>query len=265
MSGATLISLQTGPGNEQIRDMAGRFPIIDLSDRIDRETGPFLDTAAIMKSLDLVIGCDSSIVHLAGALGVPVWVAHAFVSDARWMLGRDDSPWYPTARLFRQTSQGDWQGVFSRMAEALSDLLMTRPTIARVPIEVAPAELLDKITILEIKRERITDPAKLENVCRELDELVEARRRAIPPSQQLEALIGDLKAVNLAIWQVEDELRACETRQDFSRRFIDLARSVYRNNDRRAAIKRLINERLGSAILEEKGYTAYDEMRHNAA
>jgi hypothetical protein len=78
-------------------------------------------------------------------------------------------------------------------------------------------------------------------------------------------LICELKAVNTAIWQVEDELRGCELRQDFGHGFVELARSVYRNNDRRAALKRLINERLGSAIMEEKGYVAYDQPRYNAA
>jgi hypothetical protein len=151
------------------------------------------------------------------------------------------------------------------MAEALSDRLGARPTVASVPIEVAPGELLDKITILEIKSERITDPAKLPNICREMAVLAEARDRTIPWSNELDQMIIELKAINAAIWEVEDEIREYEGRQDFGHRFVDLARSVYRNNDRRAAIKRRINEWLGSAILEEKGYRAYKRTRHNAA
>jgi hypothetical protein len=134
-----------------------------------------------------------------------------------------------------------------------------------VPIEVAPGELLDKITILEIKSERITDPAKLPNICREMAVLAEARDRTIPWSNELDQMIIELKAINAAIWEVEDEIREYERRHDFGHRFVDLARSVYRNNDRRAAIKRRINEWLGSAILEEKGYRAYKRTRHNAA
>ena len=134
-----------------------------------------------------------------------------------------------------------------------------------MPIEVAPGELLDKITILELKSERIKDATKLQNVCREMAVLALARDRTIPCSHDLDHLISELKAVNAAIWEVEDELRGCEMRQDFGQRFVELARSVYRNNDRRAAIKRLINDRLGSAILEEKGYTAYQRSRHDAA
>ena len=78
-----------------------------------------MDTAAIMLSLDLVVTCDTAIAHLAGALAVPVWVALPFAPDWRWLLDRDDSPWYPTMRLFRQPSFGDWPPVFARMAEEL--------------------------------------------------------------------------------------------------------------------------------------------------
>ena len=106
LPGVTLISLQKGPGAEQIREVSHRFPIVDLTDRIDRDTGPFLDTAAIVQSVDLVIGCDSSLVHLAGALGVPVWVAHTSVCDWRWMLGRDDSPWYPSSPALSSDEPG---------------------------------------------------------------------------------------------------------------------------------------------------------------
>jgi tetratricopeptide (TPR) repeat protein len=265
LPGVTLISLQKGLGTEHIRDLSGRFPIVDLSDRLDRDSGPFLDTAAIVKNLDLVISCDSALVHLAGALGVRVWVAHTFVSDWRWLVKREDSPWYPTVCLFRQTRLGDWEGVFSRMAEALSQELQPRPMIASVPIDVAPGELLDKITILEIKRERINDPAKLRNVLRELSVLSESRESTIPLSDELNPMIHELKAVNEAIWEAEDQIRDCERRQDFSQSFIEVARSVYRHNDRRAAIKRAINEHLGSVIVEEKGYRAYEPQQFDAA
>ena len=84
-----------------------------------------MDTAAIMKSLDLVITSDTATAHLAGALGVNVWVAIQFLPDWRWLLKREDSPWYPTMRLFRQTQWNDWSAVFDRMAHELT------PTVAR--------------------------------------------------------------------------------------------------------------------------------------
>ena len=92
------------------------FPITDLSVHIE----DFYDTAAAIMRLDLVITVDTSVAHLAGALGRPVWVLLPFVPDWRWLLNREDSPWYPGMRLFRQTSPGDWGGVFERVTEALA-------------------------------------------------------------------------------------------------------------------------------------------------
>lgn len=120
--GVTLVSLQKGQGSEQIAQVADRFNVVDFGERLDAES-PFMDTAAIMRHLDLVISCDSSLAHLAGALGVPVWVTLMLTPDWRWLLGRDDSPWYPTARLFRQRYVGDWPDVFERMAAALREIV----------------------------------------------------------------------------------------------------------------------------------------------
>jgi tetratricopeptide (TPR) repeat protein len=119
--GVTLLSLQKGQGSEQIAQVADRFQVIDFGERLDAAAGPFMDTAAIMQHLDLVITCDSSLAHLAGALGVPVWIALMLTPDWRWLTDRDDSPWYPTARLFRQTQVADWPGVFDRMSAALRE------------------------------------------------------------------------------------------------------------------------------------------------
>ncbi|MFZ3235460.1 MAG: DUF6165 family protein [Stellaceae bacterium] len=120
------------------------------------------------------------------------------------------------------------------------------------PISVG--ELLDKITILEIKAERIIDPQKQDNVRRELEWLAAVRRRDVAPLPELEMLCRELAAINRELWDVEDDLRRSERDQCFDRRFVELARSVYRCNDRRAALKREINELTGSDILEEKSY-----------
>jgi tetratricopeptide (TPR) repeat protein len=114
-----LISLQKGPGIEQLGMLEGRFPVLDLSTRLDQAAGPFMDTAAIMMNLDLVIAPDIALPHLAGALAVPVWVPLATMPDWRWLLDREDSPWYPTMRLFRQRQRGDWDEVFERIAREL--------------------------------------------------------------------------------------------------------------------------------------------------
>jgi len=117
VEGVRLISLQRGQGEEQLN--AAGFPIERLHPDYDLGDSAFLDAAAVMKCVDLVVTCDTSIAHLAGALGVPVWVALKQDSEWRWMRGRDDSPWYPTMRLFRQPDAGNWDGVFAAMAKAL--------------------------------------------------------------------------------------------------------------------------------------------------
>jgi tetratricopeptide (TPR) repeat protein len=117
MPGIQLYSLQMGAGREQLSSFEDPTSIIDLGDRL----GDFCETAAIVSNLDLVITCDSAPAHLAGALGVHVWVALPSAPDWRWLVERSDSPWYPTMRLFRQTSLGDWQGVFGRIEQALAD------------------------------------------------------------------------------------------------------------------------------------------------
>jgi tetratricopeptide (TPR) repeat protein len=98
------------------------FPIVNVGE-FDTEHGAFMDTAAIMMNLDLVITSDTSVAHLAGALGVQVWVALPLVPDWRWLLDRNDSPWYPTMRLFRQKQVGDWAGVFEEIEAALRELV----------------------------------------------------------------------------------------------------------------------------------------------
>ena len=255
--GVRLIGLQIGFGGEQVAALEGRFEIVDLGPRLDEGTGAFLDTAAVVKNLDLVVTSDTALAHLAGALGAPVWLATQFAPDWRWLSEGDRSPWYPTMRLFRQRRRGDWRAVFQSMAAALAERVGAPPPAWPVEIEVAPGELVDKISILEIKQERIADPAKLRNVRAELDSLVAARDRALPHLPDLDGLAAELKQVNQKLWDIEDAIRVHERQEDFGGRFIELARSVYRQNDRRAALKRRVNELLGSRLVEEKSYETY--------
>jgi len=124
-------------------------------------------------------------------------------------------------------------------------------------VPTSPGEFLDKLSILEIKSERIADPAKLAHVRREL-ELLRSTWAASPlAARDVGALLAELRQVNEALWETEDRLRAKESEARFDQEFIELARSVYRTNDRRAAIKRELNLALGSEILEEKSYAKY--------
>jgi hypothetical protein len=123
-------------------------------------------------------------------------------------------------------------------------------------VEVSWGELIDKLTILEIKEQRLASPAAVANVRKELAALQSVVRRLQPPAE-FDALKEKLKAVNQALWEVEDEIRAKEAAQSFDARFIALARAVYFNNDQRAQLKREVNVLLKSELVEEKQYTAY--------
>lgn len=128
-----LISLQKNEGAEQLLDLPGDMKVEMLGDDFDSGPDAFIDTAAVMECLDLVISADTAPVHLAGALGRPVWVALRHVPNWRWFLDRTDSPWYPTMRLFRQPKHGDWTAVFAEMEMQLAEL--ARPTTAvRLPL-----------------------------------------------------------------------------------------------------------------------------------
>jgi hypothetical protein len=126
-----------------------------------------------------------------------------------------------------------------------------------IMVETAPGEVIDKITILEIKLEKIRDEAKLANITREHAILTQALHKQVAASDELTRLTAALKEVNAELWRIEDDIREHERAQNFDAQFIALARAVYRTNDKRAVIKRQINEMLRSAIIEEKSYTAY--------
>ena len=146
----------------------------------------------------------------------------------------------------------------------LFKIFIITPTLAtsftnnnKIMAEISYGELVDKITILEIKTERITDPEKLKNIRTELASLYEIYQQYIGNSTQIQQLRHKLKTVNDILWDIEDDLRTKERDQIFDNEFIQLARSVYLNNDQRCAIKRRINILLDSHIIEEKSYTDY--------
>jgi predicted nucleic acid-binding Zn-ribbon protein len=123
-----------------------------------------------------------------------------------------------------------------------------------IKVEVSLGEFLDKLTILEIKSERIQDPAKLANVRRQLDRLREAWRASNHETGSVSGALQDLKRVNEELWDIENRIRAKESEGAFDEEFIELARAVYRTNDRRAAISQELNRVLGSELMDEKSY-----------
>ena len=123
--------------------------------------------------------------------------------------------------------------------------------------EISPGELLDKISILEIKLVKIKDKKNLEEINKEYESLVKTKKTHIILTKELENLVNKIKEINLKLWNIEDKIRICEKNKDFGNVFIELARSVYLNNDTRAKIKSEINKILGSNIKEIKQYVDY--------
>jgi tetratricopeptide (TPR) repeat protein len=117
--GVRLISLQKGPGTEQLADLPEGMKVETLGDDFDAGSDAFVDTAAVMETLDLVITSDTSVAHLAGAMARPAWVALKHAAEWRWLQNRRESPWYPTSRLFRQPARGNWTAVFEAMVKEL--------------------------------------------------------------------------------------------------------------------------------------------------
>jgi tetratricopeptide (TPR) repeat protein len=252
--GVRLISLQKGFGEDQLSNAPRSLRVEALGADFDAGPDAFVDTAATMACLDLVVTCDTSIAHLAGALAVPVWVALKSDAEWRWLTGRADSPWYPTMRLLRQSRRGVWRDVFEAMARELGPLAERRAAPRMVSAPCSLGELIDKITILRIKADRIGEPEKLMNVRRELALLERLARDDGASGPPIDGLTDQLAGVNARLWAIEDAIRGCEREGDFGPRFVKLAQSVYRENDTRAAIKRAINTLAGSALVEEKSY-----------
>jgi hypothetical protein len=117
LDGISLVALQKGPGQSAIADYSDRAPLLNLG----AEIADFADTMAIIETLDLVVTVDTVLAHLAGAMGKAVWILLPYAPDWRWLLERSDSPWYPTARLLRQPTPGDWDSVAREVAVALSE------------------------------------------------------------------------------------------------------------------------------------------------
>ena len=129
--------------------------------------------------------------------------------------------------------------------------------MTEILVPTAPGELIDKLTILRLKSEKITDDAKLVNVRHEMDVLTKTASAAVPMSDALQSLWTELYEINADLWVIEDDIRAFEARSDFGSGFIALARAVYVTNDERARVKKEINLLLGSQIVEEKSYTEF--------
>ena len=249
------ISLQKGFGSEQLKRCSFKNKFVHCQDKVN-ETWEFLETAGMILNTDLIITTDTSIAHLAAGMGKPTWCLLKYVPDWRWGLYSKTTFWYPSMKLFRQSERNNWVDVINRVSEELKVFLKNKnsaQSLLLAPISIG--ELFDKISILEIKKLKI-EGEKISNIDRELNYLnkIVSKNNLIIDKQ----LIFNLKKINSNLWEIEDKLRFKENKNEFDKEFINLARSVYVENDKRASIKKEINLKYSSEIIEEKSYKDYN-------
>jgi tetratricopeptide (TPR) repeat protein/uncharacterized C2H2 Zn-finger protein len=250
-----LISLQKGFGTEQLKD--ARFSVTTLGGQIDEARGAFMDTAAIMKNLDLVVTSDTALAHLAGALGVRVWLALPYAPDWRWLLNRDDCPWYPNTRLFRQRSPGDWQDVFNRAAGSLMTLVHRRDEPESVPTPPADSERMNSLGVELVRSSR-------------LDEAIASFRSAIGLRPDYPEALNNLGNALRATGESDEAIsllrRALTLREDYPDAHFNLGLALARTGELDLAIAEfrralelkpdyaLAHNGLGKALYEQKKF-----------
>ena len=255
LPGVRLVSLQLKEGKEEIDKLPTDMHVEVLGPDFDAGPDGFLDTAAVLALMDLVISCDTSIAHLAGALGRRLWIALNRTPEWRWQRQRTDTVWYPTARLFRQETNGDWDRVFALMTDELVQLLQAQAGVSqdRAPdsrkpapcVEASWGDLLDRIAMLEVKSRR---PASLDAsaaLARELERLKSAVTDIEAISDTVEAKRTALRTINEKLWNLKEAMRLCESRNRFDGGFIQIAREAQALEDERTRMKQEIDDAIG--------------------
>jgi tetratricopeptide (TPR) repeat protein len=258
IDGVRLFGLGKEPEPCEVEAKGHRFVVEGLGPEFDAGPDSFIDCAAVMASLDLVVTTDTAIAHVAGALGRPVLLALEQTAGWHWLRERDDSPWYPTMRLFRQTRKGDWDDVFERVARWVAPLAAARNvtrrparTATRIDIPVSVGEFIDKITILELE-EHHASAAERADIRRELAHLRMLRLEAGLGSAKLRALEAELGDINARLHRLDDELRMREASGEFDAKTADLAWHVSRTHRARAELKQAIDALFHSPMGEAR-------------
>ncbi len=227
--GVRLISLQKGFGTEQIPEV--RFSVSELGGQFDETSGRFMDTAAVLKNLDLCITIDSSLAHLAGGLGVPVWLPLPHAPDWRWLMQREDSPWYPATRIFRQTEFDNWEPVFERMADFIAKLAGSAQSTLNVSMSVG--DFCDYWTTRRIRRRYgAYDDAAL------IDELqqLEGLGRVLLEDPESKLLVKELEQTQDLLARLQPHFDRPVASESIDSSWIDAVREFYREEGHRRSL-----------------------------
>lgn len=224
--GVRLFSMQMIHGTEQLGKLGDAFPVVNLAGRFDGVARPFLDSAAALKNLDLFVTSDTAVAHLAGALGVPVWLIVSAAPAWQWMVERPDSPWYPTMRLFRQERLGEWPPVFEGIARALAAIVPPALRVRSIGVRISAGELIERIATLELELEgRSDDPAR-QAARADLAHYRAIRASSVPETPELSDLAHQMSMAIRTMLAAEQFIRGCERSGDFGPEFVAQARAM---------------------------------------
>lgn len=225
LEGIALYNIQKINGMEQVLVLEKQLPMVSFDESFDRDHGRFMDTAAVIKNLDLVITIDTSIAHLAGGLGVPTWVLLPYPADWRWMLDSADTPWYPTMRLFRQQKTGDWASVIHTITSLLTPLVELHQKIRTTgnPLHAEVAELnlffnKGELNSLLIETPVLSDAAQLKE----------------------KTYLSQLTSLNDLLWSLESQLHQ-KPLSIFDQSFIELSKKISATTEEKTRIKTELN------------------------
>lgn len=254
LPGVRLIGLQFKEGREELDKLPKVMQVEQLGPDFDVGPDGFIDSAAVLELMDLVVSCDTSMVHVAGALGRPLWLGLTQIPEWRWQLQRRDTVWYPTARLFRQQTFGDWDQVFTQMADELAALLQARAERAANLASHPPApavtlswgELFERMTLLEIKCRHMAGSPAAGAAAHELSALKSAVAGAVPFAAAIEAKRQALRTTHEKLWEVRQAMKGCAAELRFEAPYVEQARQAQALDEACDRIKLDIDGMLGS-------------------
>jgi hypothetical protein len=258
IEGIRLYSLQKGEATKELKSVAFKKSITDFGSILDQGDQAFLDTAAIIHSLDLVVAVDTAVAHLAGALGKPVALLLRKDPDWRWLDRESDTIWYKKTTLYRQRQTGDWSEPVQRIVVDIAARIgqATPPLTGIMPmVPISVGDLIDRIEILKLKLAHEASPEQAWDLSHQIKMLDGERVKLVGSAPALADLEKEIADVNASLWSVEDRLSVAEAAKDFGSEFVALARSVYELNVRRSGVKRRIDEAVGSRFREVKSYS----------